>query len=901
MERLLKKICILMVLVLFVGVVSNVVPVTAASAWEFKTKTGITISVNGTIQMKKNEFQDFNLYNNNSEITTSSSKYSVSWSSSDTNIIWIDKVNGKARVDKNKKMTSETGEAVITASIKNNNTGAKITRKFTVTVGSKTNIAKLTIESADGTDFNQTLEVGKDYKLKSVTYDKNGKALTFAQTKLYRTYFGAGITNGTFKADKEGTYRIYVGAYKSKAAAKAATSYETAVVYGYRDIIVSSKSAKMTAIKQITLDSVEITMNDEKYAKELINNLGKLVVYNYTGSYEVKTFIKSITEKSGNNKVVIVTMYSQFTENNNYRFELTSDKNVSITMKSSDLTPSYIKVVGGECKVGDYTAMQVIAYNSDGIEVPISANYTVTYSATKSTDFNVTGNQIFFFYPKKEAYITATLDGYNMYGQKLPSLQGTGIYVSVDEAELIRNAITGFAIGTSANTTIQSKLIYDNAKKTVCIGDNDRMLFISYTGKDLSGKKIAKYIVGGSDSDYRNDYTYISTNTSCLVVSSINGTMVPINPGTADILIMKGRGDQAIQVASVTVEILERRKLTNLVIAPYDDKFSVTRDINTNQSLKLDLSVIDQYGQEMDPTTITYTFEIMHPQGQSFNSCFRVSRDGLDIILKENVGLFNIPVGTIQGYSIEVTAHYTTGTEVAKQVISLAAKTIDKTAMVNTALSMNKNAVDMKLDKEKPEDYNVEIIIKQTDAYGYAIGDTPINYCATPENASRVDGVYSIVIMNGATSSVIPYELKDNLLILKPVKLEGNLIKKAQTGSYIIHLYKGYKGQAQWIQSLPLVLTDSTPQINVEQKSVSINSLTVENIRDAIRFYRNGVDISSYITVDSYEIVPLPLSKTQHVTSINVRINAVEMNQLWSNNLYTSEKIEVGKTFEIIN
>ena len=119
-----------LVIIMFTGVI----PVQAASVWSFTAGSGKKITVNGTVEFKKNEYQNINLFKGGKEIKENDKTYKVTWSSSDTDVVWINKNSGQMRADKYKKLTKSTATAKITATIKNKKTGKVAKRSFTAKV-----------------------------------------------------------------------------------------------------------------------------------------------------------------------------------------------------------------------------------------------------------------------------------------------------------------------------------------------------------------------------------------------------------------------------------------------------------------------------------------------------------------------------------------------------------------------------------------------------------------------------------------------------------------------------------------------------------------------------------------------------------------------------------------------
>ena len=134
MKKTFRKISLLVVLVIVVGMFANVTYAQAASVWSFICGSGKKIEVNDTITLQKNEYQDLNLYKSGKEIKLNDSTYKITWSSSNPDVVWINASTGKLRADRLKKMTADTGTAKITATIKNLKTGAVAKRGFTINV-----------------------------------------------------------------------------------------------------------------------------------------------------------------------------------------------------------------------------------------------------------------------------------------------------------------------------------------------------------------------------------------------------------------------------------------------------------------------------------------------------------------------------------------------------------------------------------------------------------------------------------------------------------------------------------------------------------------------------------------------------------------------------------------------
>ena len=199
MKNMKKQLSLFLVLALILGTFGNLTLASAATvtpnpepkttSWAFKTRTGLTIEIGDTIHMQKNEFQNFDIYKSGKEIKPTDKDRTITWSSSDTTVIYVDPSNGRARADKYGKMTEDYGEAVVTAKIYNKGSKAVTYRSFNVTVGTKgPDIDRITLGFKDGTDASQALKIDSTYTLETLVYDKSNQPIPAEEHKLYFAY-----------------------------------------------------------------------------------------------------------------------------------------------------------------------------------------------------------------------------------------------------------------------------------------------------------------------------------------------------------------------------------------------------------------------------------------------------------------------------------------------------------------------------------------------------------------------------------------------------------------------------------------------------------------------------------------------------------------------------------------
>ena len=203
MRKLSKKISMLMVLAMLVGMFSGIVSASAASSWSFKSKN-YNVAVDGTVVMGNKEYADFDLLKDGKAPTG----YTVTWASSDENVVWVNAKTGQLRVNK-LGMANVGDKAVISATFTNTATKKSATRSFVIAYGEQE--YELVAKVGDVVLGEETLLVGESYKLATTVLDEAGNSVDFKTCKLYRNYFidGKAIAN-PYVPEKVGKVTITV-------------------------------------------------------------------------------------------------------------------------------------------------------------------------------------------------------------------------------------------------------------------------------------------------------------------------------------------------------------------------------------------------------------------------------------------------------------------------------------------------------------------------------------------------------------------------------------------------------------------------------------------------------------------------------------------------------------------
>ncbi len=914
MKKMKKNLSLVLVLALLLGTFGNVVMAEAASksSWSFQTASGTTLEVNDTINMQKNEYQDFNLYKSGKEVKKNDSRYTVTWSSNDEDVIWINSKTGQARADKFGDMKEDTGNAVITAKIKNKTTGAVAYRRFKVTVGvieepeqELTQIDHLTIRFKDGTDAAQALKIDQTYTLETLAYDKDNKLVPEEEFSLYYAYFcnqaGITISGSTIKPTKDGEYTITVGAFETEAEAKAATSVQNALFTAQlKNLVVEANKAKIVSIKQIDLYTVSLTFNKAEYVKAIAENNTLLTATYDIAGYKYTTDFQELVVDEKAPTTIKATLFSGLTEGITYTFTYKDTEPVTASITGSGTKPAQIVLEPAQVEIEREYYFKVKILNDKGVDISDVALYTCTFESLDTNfaqPYILDASYIYFFEAGKTATIRARLDlGYDTYGNQIPALESIASFVSIPKAQPIIGACNGFALEDNASAVAEN-LTYTNTPKTLCIGDDGYYVYATFPYTDEYRETTTRYIAGGRDTTDGTPYTYRSSNENVLMVDPTSGMIYPFSKGSAAVYIYDANERP---VGAVNISVTDRRTLATFAITGQSaSKLSATGNTSGQEVITLNLDAKDQLGTKVKD--VYYTYKILEPTNLDFDAMFNSSLEGNTLKIWEGALLASTVTTTnpVRRFTVEVTAIH--GDKSIPQRFVFTVKNVTNATASAPRLNISKTSIDLKLNKDNLSDYESVIQVISTDSSGYFMRCEDVKLIHSASEALTAQDAYSVQILYKNTTSVddsiLTVATTADKIILKPVTTSGgNEITKAQLGAYTIRLYKGNGTKAQPVSNASVVLTDSTPTltVSVKKKEITDNSLTT--IKDALSITRGGTDVSSYVTL----ISPNPTmigSTTCHLSSLVLHIKASELNPNWKNNeLYKDAYTKVTLT-----
>lgn len=919
MKQVKNKLSLVLIMALGIIAFGNVLLAHASALpnWFFKTESGITVNVNKTINMNKNEFQDFNLYKSGKEIKQNDSGFHLSWSSDNENVVWIDSANGKARADKFGKMKGDYGEAVITAQIKNKVTKAVTYRRFKVVIGAKNKPkptatptltpqpASVALQIKGRTDASKPLEPNYTYRLETLVYDKNNKQINAGTHTLHFKYFsdkdGIKFTGSDFKATKEGEYTITVGAFRTESEALLATSAENAAFTAkLANVKVQAGPARILQARQVTLNTVKLTLNTADYAKQLVEDNKLLKIECNAKVYTYSAPINTITQDEEDECSVLVQMRSRLTESYEYTYSYDGAGTPGVTIIGSDTTPAAIRLVGGPLEARTYHQLEVKVYNSRGVDISDVTYYSFQFTERNNnwTDFSyqLSGDHIWFASEGKSAVIEVSLDrGYDDKGNKLSTLTSVAQFYSIPKAEPVYARSQMFALADDLGLLIPSTLNYSTTPLTICMGDNDSFIVAAFSYVDDRKSESIQYVASGTDTTGNNYiYSYRSADPSLLLVGETNGNLVPIRTGSTSIYILQHsefpiEESKGKVVAVVPITVAPERALETFALSEQSSvKLSATGNTNGDEFVSIKLKALDQQG---DPVAASYSFSVVEPVGAAFGALFNYKIENNILKIWEGPGLNNFVSKDVpKNIIVTVTASYNNVQR--KQNFQLVIRNTKDSMVYASELYLTNSRVDLKLDRADLNSYLSTIQIRSVDSNGYFIRLENLKYVSTATEASTEKDIYSVTITNSVDdtdASNLNVEATDKELKISLLNVKENVITKTASGIYKVTLYRGNGSDAVPVTVKVLEVADSTSPLTIMQKEFSLLYADTSAVKEAITILRGSANITEYVNIHSMKSVQV--DDILVVYELYAHVRTQEQNEEWSGEYYTSETI----------
>jgi len=752
MRKFSKKIAMMMVLAMLVSMFSGIVSASAASVWSAKSvdDDNYAVVMGETIEVKKGEFINFDLFKADEEATEAG--YEYTWKSSDADVLFINGAqgakNGYARVK------GEVGdEATITATFTNLTTGKSAERSFDVVVVEELEADVAEVEYEIAVNFgDEPFAVGMKYDLEAVV-TADGEEI---EADVVFSIDGVAI---------EGAY--------APAEAGEVTIVATVTVDGEEidsvEFTCEVIEDNAFVLEQVSMKTLKLTFSEGKD----ISKITKDAVLVYSSATADGTLFKEYVNKvEAKDNVLTVTLYNDMV------------KDQFITVKFADETASFkvfkgdvdaIEVISGPVMIGEAQKLNIKLY-AGGIDVTNDAllnNVTVEIVAGGNDANIVNGNQIIFWTEGKEASVKATYHTYDYASSGNGTEKVFTSNVATITSRKTTQSISDVKTFTITNKTNSWEIAW-NGKNYIALNDGGYKL----VGKiDLITTTTWAQTQEKLTTELGNRLSYTSTNTSVLFVGT-DGTLYPISTGNADIVVKDTANNNAI-VGVYNITVKANREIANITASISKNLFS------NNDSAQITVNAVDQYGDAISAGNLTFTNvatkATVNLGAPDWAGKYTVSGAGL--------GSAN---GTTYTYSIKT----------GNNKFAYVSFTV-KNAEAPTGYKLNTGSfeVDTKVENKSDKSFAAayaakEIKIASTDKNGLLVGtgSTPITgkIANVNQTANVVDGAYYVVIdkpwYEGAIDQIAV--VTDGVLKFNYLRTENGIIKKAAAGTYTVSLYK---------------------------------------------------------------------------------------------------------------
>jgi len=752
MRKFSKKIAMMMVLAMLVSMFSGIVSASAASIWSAKSvdDDNYAVVMGETIEVKKGEFINFDLFKADEEATEAG--YEYTWESSDADVLFINGAkgakNGYARVK------GEVGEeATITATFTNLTTGKSAKRSFDVVV-----VEELTadVEEAEYLiDVNfgdEPFLVGDEYELKATVTDLDEKAV---EAKVVFSVDGKAI-EGKYVPAEAGD--VVIVATVTIGEEEFEAEYACTVV-----------NANIFEAEQVSMKTFTMTFDELKDATKIATS--DVQVYS-AATVDGALFKEYVHKVEGKGNVLTVTLYNDMIKD---QFITVKYKGESDSFKVFKGDVDAIEVISGPVMIGEAQKLNIKLY-AGGIDVTSDAllnNVTVEIVAGGNNANIVNGNQIIFWTENMQADVKATYHTYDY------ASSGNGTEkVFVSNVATITSRKTTESISDIKAFTITNKTnsweIAWNGKNYIALNDKGYKLvgkidFITTTTWAQTTEKLT--------TELGARLSYTSTNTSVLFVGT-DGTLYPISTGNADIVVKDTANNNAI-VGVYNVTVKANREIANITASISKNLFS------NNDSAQITVNAVDQYGDAIAAGDLTFT-----------NVATKVTVDLGDPDWAGKYTVSGAGLGSANGST------YTYSIKTSNNKYAYVSFTVKNAeAAVGYKLNTGSFEVDTKVENKNDKSFAgayaaKEIKIASTDKNGLLVGTGSTQIAGKIANANQtadvVDGAYYVVIdkpwYEGAIDKIAV--VTGGVLEFNYLRAENGIIKKAAAGTYTVSLYK---------------------------------------------------------------------------------------------------------------
>ena len=386
MRKLSKKISMLMVLAMLVSLFSGVVSASAASKWSFYDREAKEVVAKGdTYEMEKNQYANFDLYCEGEEADADT--YSYYWESSDPEVVYVDKTNGRLRADKYGK--AEAGDKAVISVYIDNKTTAKnenAKRSFTIEIVDDADYAIV----ADFAD--EVFAVGQEYDLAAVV-TADGKEI---EAEVAITVDGKAL-EGKFVPAKAADYTVVV------------TATVDGEVVAAEDYVITAEEFNDFAIEQASMKTFTMTFAEGKDLSKVTKDDVVVAQAASLDGVQIKQFVQKVEAKDN---VLTVTLYNEMSKDSYVFAKFAGEEEAFQVVKGG---VAAIEIIPAKVEIGKVTKLNIKLYDEFGIDITTDAELakvTVEEVAGGENANIENGRYILFWNDGKATTVKATYHTY---------------------------------------------------------------------------------------------------------------------------------------------------------------------------------------------------------------------------------------------------------------------------------------------------------------------------------------------------------------------------------------------------------------------------------------------------------------------------------------------------------
>ncbi len=425
------------------------------------------------------------------------------------------------------------------------------------------------------------------------------------------------VEGNKLSAVAEGEATLVVKAYRYdwQSWGKTKSKY-VKVVTAQTEVPVTVKAAGLVSAKQVSYTTVALTCDSTDAAEAIAKDFSKLTVTYKMGDNDIAAFVKAANVDGTDKKVVNVELYNAMNKDVEYTFTY-NEKSVSLRAVDPDAVVG-IRITTTSAQPGEGEDLKVDYLGENGVIVRGNDSF-LTFEAAdpNSTEYSVSGNQVFIFEAGKTATVKASYYmGVDANGNLIPDLKDEKVIIC---RTTTADNMSGYAVAAAGKKA--SDLTYSTGILSL-VKDENVQLYAKYTAKQYNDKVVTYYNISSALDEMETGVTfkYKSTNESVVIAGEMDGILYPVGTGSAQIIISNDKG---VAVGAVTVSVVASRVLTSFSA----DQAGMTKISTADYGVNFRIFAKDQFsnwlGQGNEGTKeIAVSAKII---GGSFNGVVKIS------------------------------------------------------------------------------------------------------------------------------------------------------------------------------------------------------------------------------------------------------------------------------------